>query len=94
MSTTDTEPPGRTHRRPADAGVEHASPGADIIQIWTLEQLASGLGVSLRTLMRWHHCASVHPRNCFGGVRLFRKATTESWLKAREEPEARKGRRA
>lgn len=61
---------------------------------FTPRQLAEGIGISLRTLLRWQQLRIAPPRTCVGGKRLYRKSAVEAWLRAREEPEARKGRRA
>lgn len=87
-------------RCPGPQGKGIASAGnataADTIRsdYFTPQQLAEGIGISLRTLLRWQQLRIAPPRTCVGGKRLYRKSAVEAWLRAREEPEVRKGRRA
>jgi excisionase family DNA binding protein len=61
---------------------------------FTIKQLAQALHVSVRTLLRWNQMHIGPARTSVGGLRLYRKATVENWLKAREEPEVKRKRRA
>jgi predicted DNA-binding transcriptional regulator AlpA len=57
----------------------------------TLQQLARELGLSPRTLARWHVQRVGPPRTCIGKLVLFRRASVLAWLQGHEEN--RKGRR-
>jgi len=59
----------------------------------TPAQLALELGVSERTLHRWHTERVGAPRICIGKKVLYKRASVLAWLSAREEQPARKGRR-
>jgi hypothetical protein len=48
-------------------------------------ELAQELGVSLRSLARWHSLRCGPPRVVIGRVILFRRAAVAAWLLAREE---------
>lgn len=50
----------------------------------TTEQLAQELGVTTRTLYRWHLQRIGPPRIEVGRTILFSRASVEEWLKSRE----------
>lgn len=68
----------------AALGIEYLSP----------RQLAHVLGVSLRTLQRWHQLRTGPQSTRIGSKRVYRKAAIQSWLRACEEPEVSRKRRA
>jgi hypothetical protein len=53
-------------------------------------ELARELGVSLRSLARWHSLRVGPPRVVIGRVILFRREAVAEWLRAREERRARR----
>jgi hypothetical protein len=56
------------------------------------EQLAEELGISLRSLARWHSLRVGPPRVVIGRIILFRRAAVAEWLRAREEQTRRRSR--
>ncbi len=74
----------------------HAPQPGDFLsaEYFTIEQLARALNKSVRTLLRWDNLRNGPPCTRVGNLRLFRKSTLEKWLKAREEPEVARKRRA
>jgi hypothetical protein len=59
----------------------------------TPEHLADMLGISVRTLSRWHLLRIGPPRCDIGKLRLYRKTSVDDWLASQEsEPvRARRG---
>lgn len=57
------------------------------------EALARELGVSPRTLARWHVERVAPPRIVIGRTVMYRREAVRQWLLDREEQPARKGRR-
>ncbi len=57
------------------------------------EQLAGELGISVRTLHRWHTAPQGPPRVVLGRVIFYRRSSVLAWLVSREETPARRGRR-
>lgn len=51
---------------------------------WTPEQLASNLGVSVRTLNKWHRLRQGPARVKQGHMKLYRIAAVQQWLTERE----------
>lgn len=59
--------------------------GEDIaVTCWTPEQLAAGLGVSVRTLNKWHRLRQGPARVKLGHMTLYRRETVSRWLAERE----------
>jgi predicted DNA-binding transcriptional regulator AlpA len=56
-----------------------------IIEYLEPEQLAHQLGVTRRTLYRWHLLRVGPPRTVIGRTILYRRASVAAWLAAREE---------
>ena len=52
---------------------------------WTPEQLAQQLGISVRTLLRWHAMREGPPRVTQGRLVLYRIAAVQAWLASREQ---------
>ena len=59
----------------------------------TPEQLAAELGISVRTLHRWHTARQGPPRVVLGRVIFYRRSSVLAWLVSREETPTRRGRR-
>ena len=57
------------------------------------ESLARELGISPRTLARWHVERVAPPRIVIGRTVLYRRASVREWLESREETPRRNGRR-
>jgi predicted DNA-binding transcriptional regulator AlpA len=55
----------------------------------TPEQLAQEMGVTVRTVQRWHFQRQGPPRVVIGRQIYYRIESVKAWLAAREEPEAR-----
>ena len=61
---------------------------------YTKEELAAALGVSERTLDRWHNQRMGPLRTRLGSRILYKKATVAAWIEAQEEAVAQRERRA
>jgi predicted DNA-binding transcriptional regulator AlpA len=59
----------------------------------TPEQLAAELGISVRTLHRWHTARQGPPRVVLGRVIFYRRSSVLAWIEGREENLARRGRK-
>ncbi len=59
----------------------------------TPDSLARELGISSRTLARWHTERVAPPRITIGRTVLYRRSSVRQWLESREEQQSRKGRR-
>lgn len=59
----------------------------------TPEQLAAELGISVRTLHRWHTARQGPPRVVLGRVIFYRRSSVLAWIESREENLTRRGRR-
>ena len=94
------------HRMGADSGTEEknlAQPrhdderllGVNLLagEYVTPEQLAVELGISVRTLHRWHTARQGPPRVVLGRVIFYRRSSVLAWLVSREETPTRRGRR-
>lgn len=55
----------------------------------TPKDLAQALGVSERTIARWHHFREGPPRVEFGRKVFYRLESVSAWIAACERPEAR-----
>jgi hypothetical protein len=81
--------------RPDIAPVDNVDPGnlGRITRYMTPAQVADMLGVSVRTLCRWHLLRIGPPRCEVGKLRLYRQTSVEGWLASQEsEPvRARRG---
>lgn len=51
-------------------------------------ELTSGLGISKRTLDRWHRQRIGPPRTVIGRTILYRRTAVQEWLRSREERKA------
>lgn len=49
------------------------------------KQLAAELGISIRTLHRWHSARQGPPRVVLGRVVLYRRSSVLAWIETREE---------
>jgi predicted DNA-binding transcriptional regulator AlpA len=58
----------------------------------TQKDLAQALGVSERTIARWHHFREGPPRVEFGRKVFYRLESVSAWIASRERPEPRAGR--
>ncbi len=58
----------------------------------TQRDLAQALGVSERTIARWHHFREGPPRVEFGRKVFYRLESVSAWIASRERPEPRAGR--
>ena len=56
---------------------------------FTPEQLAEELGISMRTLMRWHAERRGPPRCAVGKLILYRVAAVHDWLASQESDPVR-----
>lgn len=59
----------------------------------TPEQLAEELGISVRTLHRWHTARQGPPRIVLGRIIFYRRSSVLAWIESREENFTRRGRR-
>ena len=57
---------------------------------WTPEELAEGLGVTVRTLNRWHRLRQGPPMVKLGQFRVYRREAVHQWLADREIREPRR----
>jgi predicted DNA-binding transcriptional regulator AlpA len=73
--------------------VTEPAPGLLGREFLTQSQLAGELGLSERTLARWHVERTGPPRVCLGRLILYRRASVLEWLATREENQSRRGRR-
>ena len=64
--------------------------GSDFL---TADALARELGVSPRTIARWHVGRTGQPRVCLGKKIIFRRASVIAWLEGREDRQRGKSRR-
>jgi predicted DNA-binding transcriptional regulator AlpA len=80
-----------------DTGIARAARAADLsarpvgqnddallAEYLTRAQLAAQLGVSERTIDRWHTCRTGPPRTVFGRQILYRRSSVRDWLAKRE----------
>jgi hypothetical protein len=58
----------------------------------TPKGLAKALGVTERTIARWHHFREGPPRVEFGRKVLYRLESVKAWLEGCEHPQARANR--
>lgn len=58
----------------------------------TQKDLAQALGVSERTIARWHHFREGPPRVEFGRKVFYRLESVSAWIASCERPEPRAGR--
>jgi predicted DNA-binding transcriptional regulator AlpA len=58
----------------------------------TPKELANALGVSQRTIARWHHFREGPPRVAFGRKVFYRLESVSAWIASCERPEPRAGR--
>jgi hypothetical protein len=58
----------------------------------TPKGLAKALGVTERTIARWHHFREGPPRVEFGRKVLYRLESVKAWLKGCEHPQVRANR--
>lgn len=58
----------------------------------TQRDLAQALGVSERTIARWHHFREGPPRVEFGRKVFYRLESVSAWIASCERPEPRAGR--
>jgi len=59
----------------------------------TPEQLATELGISVRTLHRWHTARQGPPRVVLGRIVFYRRSSVLAWIESREERLTRRERR-
>ena len=57
---------------------------AQTLDLLTREDLAHQLGVSVRTLDRWHALREGPPRTSAGRRPLYRREAVEDWIASRE----------
>lgn len=57
----------------------------------TAKELAQALGVSERTIARWHHFREGPPRVEFGRKVFYRVESVSAWIASCERPEPRAG---
>ncbi len=89
MATTKTLPGNGSEAQAELAG------SALLSDYFTQEQLAAELGVSWRTIHRWHELRIGPPRTRLGKLLLYHKESVREWMRANEIPDQRaRGRRA
>ena len=93
------------HRMDANSLTEGTNPAQQRIdeRLWnasllageydTPEQLAAELGISVRTLHRWHTARQGPPRVVLGRTIFYRRSSVLAWIASREECLTRRQRR-
>jgi hypothetical protein len=70
-------------------GRDRGAPAAHIPGFLTPEELADLLGISVRTLSRWHLLRIGPPRCDIGKLRLYRQTSVNDWLASQESEPVR-----
>lgn len=73
-----------------DTLVKHPQ-GSLLADFWTLVEMADEVGVSTRTLGRWHNMRIGPPRTLLGNRVLYHKQAARAWVLAQAEHVAIRG---
>jgi hypothetical protein len=88
-----TERLNETQSMAAPVRLVHDNKAATILSDYFIEdELAAALGVTTRTLRRWHALGEGPPRTKIGCRIYYRRSSVERWLASRESAGRRGGR--